>query len=1147
MRLHSPLKSFKTIMNAKKLNKIMEKTACSFSPGLLYPLRKGILIMKLSLLFLLIALQVSAVNHAQENISMKADNISLQDVFKQIEKQTHYRFYYSNEDFSSYNPIFIVAEKANINQVLRKVLRNTDIKWKIISDTKVVLYKSNEALLDRISLMVQGTVTNEGGKAVPGASVIIKGSTAGTSTDANGAFSLEATEGATLVISAVGYIEQEVTVSGETVNVVLKTTETKMDEVVVVAYGTQKRVNLSGSVNTLNTAQVVNRPVTSLTNSLQGLIPGMVVLARPGDVGSDVGSINVRGRGNLGASGPLYIVDGVPVTSGDFARINPADVESMSVLKDAAAASLYGSRAAYGVILVTTKRGKGGKATINYNGYYGSQKATALPHWLGAYDYAVLSNEAASNAGSSTLPFSTAQLEKIRTQSDPDSFPNTDWYSLALRSAAPITEHQINVSGGGATRYYFSGAYFKQGSLIPDKDLDRYSFRSNVESQVSEKFKIGSNISYIRDNINSESGPLSFVSLNRVTPLLVNKQSNGEWGSMNGGAIDATLAADNPVRKLKEGGRNSSVGNRFIGNLNGTYTPVKGLDFNGLFSYNNYSYISSAFINRMDPIPNFITGAPLNSTAITVNQLTEEWQNTTNLLSQLTGSYEKRINNHFGKLLMGSSYENNKARTIKVVRKNFVTNELNAIDAGSTDPANTTAEGGIQQYALFSFFSRLNYSYNEKYFLEANFRADEASRFAPGHRWGYYPSFSAAWRITQEEFLKNSSWLSELKLRGSWGKLGNINNVGNYDFYDGLNSGTIGILDEKQQDGVSPGKLANPLLSWEKVTMTNIGIDAGFLKNKLTLQVDLFDKTTNGILMTDESVPSEAGLSNEQYPSRNAGTVRNRGIELSLNYTDRIGDFTYSIGGNLAKVKNKILSLGASGTDMITGTYYINRVGEAVGSFYMYEADGLFVSDEEVAQHATQFSGTKAGDIKYVDQDGNNTINGDDRIIAGNDVPYFNYGLNASLSYKGIDFSIIGQGVSGVKVYLESEASQAFFNGAGVKQYVLGRWTKENPDPNAAYPRVLRSAANSQNLQLSSFWLFNADYFRVKSLSLGYSIPPQVLERAHIKGLRVYLSSNNPFTIRGDKRMKDFDPESASTRASYPQLKSYSFGINLTL
>ncbi|NIG57237.1 TonB-dependent receptor [Chitinophaga sp. Cy-1792] len=1103
---------------------------------------KSVFTLKL-ILFLFLTLQVSAVNNAQGLINLKSKNIAFDEAFKQIESRTEYRFYYSKADFSSYKPLDISLENASIDQALNTMLSSTDMTWKIMKGTKVVLFKADAATVSPAAV-IHGTVTDNNGEPVPGASVVVKGTTKGTTTGNNGSFTLDAPDGAILVISAIGFTSQEIPVKGGDFHIKLKTSETSINEVVVVAYGVQKRVNLSGSVNTLNKEQIVNRPVTSLTNSLQGLIPGMVVLARPGDVGSDIGTINVRGRGNLGTSSPLFIVDGVPVTAGDFARINPSDVESMSVLKDAAASSLYGSRASFGVILVTTKKGKSGKPTVDYNGYYGLQKAVVLPHMLGSYDYAVLSNEASVNAGGTPV-FTADQLNKIKTGSSPDSFPNTDWYSLALKNSAPITEHQVSVSGGGQTRYYFSGAYFNQGSLIPDKALNRYSFRTNVESQVSEKFKIGTNISYVREEVNSKSGDLSFVSLNRVTPLLVNKQSNGQWGSINGGVIDATLAKDNPIRMLQEGGRANTGGNRFIGNLNGTYTPIKDLNISGLFSYNSFNSDSAAFINRMDPINNFNTGLPIASTAVNVNQLTEVWHNTTNLLGQLTASYNKHIGNHFGQLLGGTSFENNKTKYIGVIRKNFVTNSLNAIDAGSTDPLNTTAGGGTQQYALFSLFGRFNYSYGEKYFLEANLRGDESSKFAPGHRWGYYPSFSGGWRIGQEAFLKNNPIVTDLKLRGSWGKLGNINNVGNYDFYDGLNSSTVAILDEKQQDGVSPGRLANNTLSWEKTTMSNIGIDASFIKNKLSLQLDVFNKVTNDILLQDASVPYEAGLSQAQLPSRNMGSVQNRGLELTLGYSDHVGEFKYAVGGNFSTIKNKILTLN-NGTDIINGNY-IQRVGGSVGDFYMYQADGLFTTDAEVAKHAKQFSGTKAGDIKYVDQNNDGVINADDRVVTGNDVPYLTYGLNASASYKNFDFSIIGQGVQGVKVYLDAEASQAFFNGAGVKEYVLGRWTKDNPNPNAAYPRVLRSAANSQNLQVSSFWLFNADYFRVKSMSLGYTLPEKVAQRAHLQKLRVYVAAANPFTVRGDHRMKDFDPESASTRASFPQLKSYSFGINLTL
>ena len=327
--------------------------------------------------------------------------------------------------------------------------------------------------------------------------------------------------------------------------------------------------------------------------------------------------------------------------------------------------------------------------------------------------------------------------------------------------------------------------------------------------------------------------------------------------------------------------------------------------------------------------------------------------------------------------------------------------------------------------------------------------------------------------------------------------------------------------------------------------MTNLGLDATLFNNKLSFQLDVFNRMTNGILLVNPSLPDEAGLTPSLSPSVNLAKVQNKGFELSLSHNNHIGNFSYSIGGNVSRIWNKIVNLGGQG-DQIS-SYWINRVGEPIGSFYMWQAEGLFTDSTDIKGHATQAVNTKPGDIKYKDINGDGKIDGDDRIIVGNDVPSFYYGVNISASYKNFDFSLLGQGVSNVKVYLEMEASQAFFNGAGVKEYMLGRWTKDNPNPNAAYPRMLISSDNTQNLKQSSFWLFNASYFRIKELSVGYSIPQKVLDRAHIQRLRIYFSSNNPFTIRGDKRMKDFDPEMASQRASYPQLKTYSFGLNVTL
>ncbi|WP_202986158.1 SusC/RagA family TonB-linked outer membrane protein [Pedobacter gandavensis] len=1000
-------------------------------------------------------------------------------------------------------------------------------------------------------ITVHGTVTDNKGESIPGVSIKIKGTTRGTVADAQGKYTIVAPETSSiLVFSYLNYTTKEVVVGNRTtINVSLVEAPESLTEVVVVGYGTQKKVNLSGAVNTVATKTITNRPVTSLTNALQGTVPGMAIISRPGDVGGDIGSVNIRGRGNLGTSSPLYVVDGIPVGSGDFARINPNDVESISVLKDASSSAIYGSRAAYGVILVTTKKGKDGKMSINYNAYYGLQSALILPNWLGSYDYATLRNEAALNAGKKVI-YTPEALDKIKNHSDPDNFPDNDWYDLTLDKTAPMMEHSINISGGGVTKYFLSGSYFDQNSLNPGKNLKRYTLRSNTESQVTEKFKIGSNISFIRDALDNKNGSTNFLSLNRVVPLLVNKQSNGEWGSVNGGVIDGTLAANNPVRTLQEGGRNSYNYSRLLSGVNGTYTPVKGLDISGLVSYNYYNSVVSAFTNTMDPINNFFTGKPISGTGVAVNQLDESWFNSGKFLAQATASYEKSIDKHYAKLLVGSSYEDYKDKSIRVIRKNFVNNDLNAINAGSADPLNTTSSGSINENAFESVFGRFNYAYNDRYLFEASMRVDGSSQFAPGHRWGAYPSFSGGWRISQEDFMKSIGWISELKLRGSWGKLGNVSNVGNYDFYDGLKTGTAVILDESKQDGVWPGKLANPTLSWEKVTMTNIGIDAGLFHNKLSFQIDAFDRMTNGILLVNPSLPDEAGLTPDLSPSVNLAKVQNRGFEFSLNHSSHIGEFNYSIGGNFSRIWNKVIDLGGQG-DQINGNY-INRVGLPIGSFYMWEAEGLFADANDVKNHAVQSVNTKPGDIKYKDVSGPNgvpdgIIDGDDRKIMGGDVPYISYGLNLSASYKNFDFSVLGQGVSGVKVYLDSEASQAFFNGAGVKQYQLGRWTTENPNPNAAYPRLLQSADNTQNLKQSSFWLFDADYFRIKSVTLGYTLPKNVIQPLHIQNLRFYVSSNNLLTIRGDKRLKDFDPEMASTRASYPQTKTISFGINLTL
>lgn len=994
------------------------------------------------------------------------------------------------------------------------------------------------------NLTVKGTVKDTSGEPVLGATVVVEGKSGmGTATDINGQYTISnLSPNATLSFSYVGMKTQKVAVNGRTViDITMESNDELLNEVVVVGYGTQKKANLTGTVNTVKAEDLVGKASTSLATAMQGLVPGVTIISRPGDVGSDMGNINVRGRGNLGASSPLFIVDGIPVSEGEFQRINPHDIESMSILKDAAASSIYGSRAAYGVFLITTKKGSAGKATVSYNGYYGWQSPTILPKKLNANDFAMLTNESFTNAGKEA-PYNQDVLAKIKAGSDPDLYPDNDWYSMVYRKSTPIQEHNISVSGGGKTRYYVSGTFYEQQSLVRGRKLDRYSIRSNVERDFTDKFKLGTNVSLIRDDFQRD-GNFSITDLNRMTPLTVARQSDGSWGSITAGQVSSVLAKDNPLRKIAEYGWKKDGTTRFIASLNATLKPIKGLDINAILSYDYYFRNQSEFFNTVAPVIDFIKKQPITSTALNVNRLYNTWDNSTTLMSQLFATYSKTFGLNDMSLMVGSQFEKYKSERLGAGRKNFPSNQMGAIDGGSSAFENLENEGNIKERAFLSAFSRFNYAYAGKYLFEANLRMDKSSQFAKEKRTGYFPSFSAAWRMSEEQFMKSLTWVDNLKLRLSWGKLGYINNVGFYDYLDMLGTGVATIIGENKVDGIWPDRLANTNLSWETVTMKNIGVDASLFNNSLSMQLDLFDKFTDDILLRMPQ-PWEMGLTKKQTPSLNAGKVSNKGIEFSAIYRNNISEFKYSINGNLSKIWNKVVDLNGQ-NDQINDVF-IYREGEAIGSFFTYVADGLFKDQADIDGHSfKQDAATKPGDIKYKDVDGDHKFTANDRTITGNDVPYFTYGLGLSAEYKGFDFTIQGQGVNDVKVYLSAEASQAFFNGAGAKEFHLKRWTAANPDPNAAYPRILQTSDNKHNARTSSFWLFDADYFRVKNITLGYTVPNALTSKIGVEKVRVFLNATNLFTIRADKRLCDFDPEMPSSRGAYPNMKVVSFGLNV--
>lgn len=990
---------------------------------------------------------------------------------------------------------------------------------------------------------VTGKVTDTQKNPMPGVSIQIKGSSKGVATDFDGNYSIEKVEnGSVLIFSYVGFKTETRKVEGQasslTLNVTMSEDAQQLEDVVVVGYGVQKKANVTGSVNTIKTEELQGKASATLAQALQGVTPGVTVIAQPKDVGEDMGSINIRGRGNLGSASPLYIVDGVPVSASDFQRVSPSDVESISVLKDAAATAIYGARAAYGVFLVTTKKGSEGKASVNYDGYYGFQSPTVLPNRLGSYEYAMLKNEMNKNDGQA--PYLTeAEMEKIKAGND-YLYPNTDWYGLFYRKQAPITQHSISVSGGGKTRYFVSGTYFRQESLVPGRNLDRYSFRANTERKFSEKFKLGTNISFVRDNFSRKGDFNTSQTVDRISPLHNAYNPDGTWGSIDAGKKSSNPKI-NPIRLVEEAGWARYDQNSFIGSVNAELKPFDGLTITAMASYRSYDKRDNKFKSKVPAVIDYFSKKPMKGTDITPSELKTRWDKVENLMGQIYATYARSFGKNDLSLMVGTQYEAFKSDFLAAGRTNYPSNALETISSGSSKAENISNAGSFSERKFFSQFGRLNYAFDGKYLFEANIRLDQSSQFIKEQRLGVFPSFSAAWRLSQEEFIKRISWISNAKLRLSWGQAGYVNNIGFYDYFDVLSVGKAFVHKGSFVDGVSPSVEVNKNFTWETVTTKNIGLDAAFFKGALSFQLDVYDKRTTDILLRMPK-PVEMGLTSKQRAATNAGVVSNKGVEFTLEHRGKIGkDLRYSVSGNISKIWNEIIDMKGL-DDQIEGKY-IKKVGESIGSLYGYKADGIYSQKSDITVKYKDRKNVGAGNIKFVDINGDGIISSQDRTIIGNDVPYFTYGMNFTLNYKNFDFSLQGQGVRDVSVALTEEASFAFFNGAGVKKFHLGRWTTENPNPNAAYPKL---TAKDTDRAFSSFWLFDADYFRIKNIMLGYTLRPELSQMMGCQKVRFYLSGTNLFTIRADHRLEDFDPEMPTGRASYPNLKTISFGANIS-
>jgi len=1003
---------------------------------------------------------------------------------------------------------------------------------RIVLLTLFVLFFFTKDSIAQTGFTLTGKVT-DGETPLANVSVQVKGSTAGTKTNESGLFSISVVKGQTVVFTYIGYETREVTV-GNQQHITVNLTQTEaniLDDVVVVGYGTRKKVNLTGAVATISSKQLDDRPVTNVSSALQGTMSGVTVINNTGQPGRDQGSLRIRGIGTLGNSDAMVVVDGM---ISDMNDVNPSDIDNITVLKDAASASIYGSRASNGVILITTRRGKVGETQIHYNTYIGKQKATRLPDYVDSWMAATFYNEALQNEGKNAR-YTNEEIQKFKDGSDLDNYPNTDWLKLFYNGSGIQQNHYVDIVGGGEkVQTLLSLGYMSQDGIVENTGFSRYTSRFKISSKLASRLSVNGNFAYSYEKFQEPTNPYikNFGSvvwqINRIGRNVPYKYSNGYYGYYDDG---------NPMAWLESGSQTRNNTHYLNGIVDADLEVIKGLHFKPMLGYRLTLGRSKSFIKDIQYY-NWRTGDPTFYQG--PNSLTAFNDDNSVITLQALLQYDKSIGKNDFKLLGGYSQEYTSYNYLRGYRKNFLNNSLSELDAGPID--GQQSNGSSSEIALESVFGRLNYSFNDRYLFEANIRYDGSSRFAKDNRWGTFPSFSAGWRISEENFFSQlRNVFSELKLRGSWGKLGNQNLVGNYPYISTIASGQNYGFGNSIASGVAPVNGANADIRWETTTSTDIGLDIILLNGKIHFTADYFVRNTDQVLL-DIPVGSVYGFN---PPVQNAGSVQNKGFEFDLGYHGQFKDFTYDITANASFIKNTVTNL--AGTDPIINGSTFMKVGLPINSFYGYQAEGIFQTQQQVDSHAEQSGGDIApGDLMYKDQNKDNVIDGADRVYLGTYFPKVTYGVNVVLGWKGFDLSVLLQGAAGVKGFVEGEVLGLVSDKYGKPTSIYtDHWTTDRPTDK--FPRLWSS--NTQNdaaANPSSFWIRNSDYMRVKNIQLGYTFDGRWLDRAGIKKLKIYYSGQNTFTFSSFYKWIDPEAPAGESGWTHPQVLVNTVGLNLT-
>lgn len=979
---------------------------------------------------------------------------------------------------------------------------------------------------------ITGKVLDSNGEALIGVNVLEKGTTNGTITDFNGNFTLNlSSSNSTLVFSYIGYVSQEISAKGKKdFTITLKEDSETLEEVVVVGYGTQKKVNLTGSVSSVSAKDIQDVPTSNTASLLQGRMPGLVISQNGGQAGKEDMEVRVRGVGTFGNNNPMVLIDGVEGTLSQMSDIPAADIENISVLKDAASAAIYGVRAANGVILITTKKGKAGKISVNYSGSYTLQKPM-LPTYIDSYQWALMKNDVAPDTYDATA------LQKLQDGSDPDHYANTNWLDEVFRNAS-MHQHHLSVSGGNEhTQYMTSISYSNQEGIMKKTGAEKFSFRSNVDSNIG-RFNFGLNVSGNKNNVDQPASiaPSGETSVMRYLswfsrPTVPVKYSNGYYGYVDGSLKNAELVK-NPLQFMEQGYRLDEAW-RFNGKAYAGIDIIDGLKFKTSLAYAFYMNATKKYtpkeLARYDAEGNILKAAGQN------NRLEDYYWREATWTNENILTYDKKFGLHNLNVLLGHSLISYTRYTTTAGIEGFPTENIYEMDGGSKNPS---AVGNSDEYRLQSFFGRINYSYADKYLLEVNVRHDGSSRMPKNNRYATFPSVSAGWVFTNESFMENYQWLFG-KLRFSWGKLGN-QEIDSYAYLASLGASGNYYFDQSKdpQTGMVSTSIPNENIKWETTRTLNVAIDLGFLNNKIQTTFEWFDKKTSDILM--QLAMPNIFLGSLSAPYQNVGTVRNRGWEWNVNYNDSKGDWSWYAGFNLSHVNNKILYMG--GLDERISGQTINRVGEPIGAYYAYQALGLYRTEEDL--NRTNSKGEvikqngvapKLGDIMYADLNDDGNITPEDRTIIGNPFPKYSYGINLGASWKGFDLSTFWQGVAGI--YRYNWETTTDIRGNFTDRW-LDRWSTDNP--NGKMPAL----GNTMNEQFSSFWLENASYLRLKNFEFGYTFGN--LPKIGVSKLRIYFAGTNLLTFT---KLDNWDPEKGAgdTRNdNYPNAKSFSFGINVT-